>query len=262
MSFLTVGFDPLKKEEDRLASLGTPDRLWIPPETSKEVLFIDDVPSCTYEHNPNLGGTFKNWTTCLRGNNDDVICCEKFGPKSRYLAGYYTVVDCSKYTDQNGKVHQYELKFLLAKSKTIKKLKLKKENANGSTLAGSIYKSTRLDGKSPTCGDDFEFVRKVEDMGALLAYVSYRGKKLVDLIAKANTPEAIAKLLQTFAFKLDSAGQVIPAVPSFNYEEILKPRDPKEIKESLAGVKIILWDDDHIATKTAGKTGADEEVPF
>jgi hypothetical protein len=256
MSWYSQGYDGLKQEEERMNSLGMPDRLWIPPDASKQILFVDDEPFCIYEHNPKMNGSFKNWMTCLRGVEDEAPCCEILGVKTRYFAGYYTVIDCSQYTDKKGVTHQYEIKFLLAKAKTLKKLKMKKESKG--SLAGSIYNATRFDQKSPTCGDDFEFVKQV-DLEKVFPHVSFRGKKLVDLWAKAQDAEGLARLNKAFTVQTGESGLVAKVVP-FNYMELLKPSSVKDLRTLLKGAKIESWDD---AGPAAGvKTGADEEVPF
>lgn len=43
-SWYNTGFDGMKKEEDRLASMTGPNRLWIPADSVRDVVFIDDDP--------------------------------------------------------------------------------------------------------------------------------------------------------------------------------------------------------------------------
>lgn len=268
MTWYNQGYDGLKEEEARMASLGTPDRLWIPPEASKDLIFLDDEPFTLFEHNPKMNGSFKNWMTCLRGVEEEAPCCELLGMKTRYMAGYYTVIDCSEYTDKKGKKHQYEIKFLLAKLKTMKKLKMKKETRG--SLTGCVFKATRFDDKSPACGDDFEFVRQV-DLDKVFPHVSYRGKKLVDLFAKAslslkegadNTAanEAKARILNTFQAALSDAGDLVAKLTPFNYMEQLKPQSVKDLRMTLKSSKIEAWEDSPSSTKTG--SDVDESVPF
>lgn len=190
-SWYDTGFGGMKHEEDRLAALSGPQRFWIPSGGNKLFVFLDDEPCCIYEHNPKINGSWKNWITCLNGVSDDIPCCEILGDKTKYYVGYFTVIDCSDYTDKKGNKYQYELKLLPAKIKTLKKFRRKKEERG--SLVNTLFKATREDDKSPSCGDEFEFQREA-DLAKLLPLVIYKGKKLVELIAKANeTPENVER---------------------------------------------------------------------
>jgi hypothetical protein len=265
MSWYNQGYNGMKQEEDRQATANGPDRLWIPAESSKEIIFVDDEPFCVYEHNPKIDGDFKNWLTCLKGIEDEIACCEIIGAKTRYFVGFYTVIDCSSYTDKKGNTHQFQLKFLPAKMKTLKKLKRKREDKKGEAqvtgLAGMLYKATRDDKKSPTVGDDFEFVRQV-DMEKVFTVANYRGKKLTELWSKANTPETIERLQKVFQAEVVNGSVNAKLVP-FNYMELLKPQTAKEVRARFKGVKIESWDDEApTGGSNSGSAGADEGVPF
>jgi hypothetical protein len=230
-SWYQTGYTGMRREEERLSQLLSPNRLWIPAGAKKEVVFTDDEPVCIYEHNPKIGGEWKNWLTCLSGCSDDVVCCDQLGSNSKYYVGYYTICDASEYIDKKGNKHQYEMKFLPSKWKTLNKLKMKKEDRGG--FAGCLYSVIRSDEKSPSCGDDFEFKRTV-DMERLFDLANYRGKRLPDLYAKARADVvALEALKKVFRLEFDANGNLIDKIVPFNYAELLKPKSPKEVRDLL-----------------------------
>lgn len=232
-SWYQTGYAGMPQEAVRQGQLYAPNRLWIPAGQKKDEVFIDDEPCCIREHNPKLKGDWKNWFTCLEGIYDDVVCCDQLGSNSRYYVGYYTICDASEYTDKKGNKHQYELKFLPAKWKTLNKLKLKREDRDG--FVGSLYTVIRSDEKSPSCGDDFEFKRAV-DMDKLFDLANYRGKRLVDLYNKARQDDiAMEALKKVFKLEFDANGNLLDKIVPFNYMELLKPKTPKELRDLLKG---------------------------
>lgn len=266
-SWYNQGYDGMKKEEDRISTMGGPNRIWIKPGTSCDFVFVDDEPVCIYEHNPKIDGSFRNWITCVKGIYDEAICCDEMGEKTRYYVGYYTVVDCSKWTDKKGNTYQYEVKFLPAKLKTLKKFKRKKEDriaAGAGGLAGCLYKATREDEKSPNVGDEFEFTRTV-DMEKLFQVANYKGKKLSDLFAKASDQPNQDRLRKIFNIKVGADGKVVNEIPAFSYMDLLRPKSMKDLKEALKNVEEkdpSPGGSNTPSTKSSGPSGADNDVPF
>lgn len=256
-SWYSTGYDGMKTEEDRLAALSGPSRLWMPADSSRNLIFLDDEPFTIYEHNPKIDGDWRNWITCLQGVSDEVPCCEKMGPNSRYYIGYYTVIDASEYTDKKGNKHAFELKLLGAKMKTMKKFRRKKEERG--SLIGCMYKATREDNKSPSVGDEFEFVREVDLVKAFDATM-YRGKKLSEFYSKTlEGPDGLEKLKKVFQVQVEDGKPTKRVVP-FNYMEVLKPRASKDLKLFLASAKIETKDSDSGDSNSSGSSS--EDVPF
>jgi hypothetical protein len=261
-SWAQQGFDGTKKEEERLATMYGPNRVWLKPGTSQEFVFVDDTPFCFYEHNPKIDGSWKNWITCLKDVSDgEVPCCEILGQNSRYYVGYLTVVDMSKWTDKKGNVHQYEVKLLPAKLKTLKKFKRKKEERK--SLVGCIYRATREDDKSANVGDEFEFVKEA-DISKVFDVANYKGTKLAEMYAKAmESPEQMAILQKIFTVPLVD-GKILPKVPAFNYYSIFEPKSPRDCRTALAGATMDRDDAGGAggAAAAGGSAGADEDIPF
>ena len=242
MSWYETGYDGVAKEEQRLEESQGPQRFYIKAGEQKDFVFVDDEPFCFHEHNPRIGGSFRNWFTCMQAvYPDDVVCCKVLGPSSRYYVGYYTVVDCSKWKDQKGNEHQYELRYLQAKKKTINRFKRKK--ADKGSLIDWYVKATREDDKSPSCGDDFEYERKIE-MEKLFPLVCYRGEKLSKLWEEADSdPKAMERLKRIFRLTNEKGelahvdketGKLRREIPPFNYPVLLHPKDPKTMRLELA----------------------------
>lgn len=231
MSWYNQGYTGIAREQERQDELQGPQRFYVPADKQKEIVFIDDDPFCVYEHNPKIGGSFRNWITCLQGANDDVACCKILGPNSRYYCGYLTIVDCSKWLDQKGNEHQYELRLIQAKMRTLKKFERKK--ADRGALAGSLFRVSRDDDRSPSCGDDFEHLKE-GDLEKLFEVACYRGEKLSALWKEAEEkPESMARIRKTFQVE-PVDGQLPRVIPQFNYLQVLKPKGPTDLKLLLA----------------------------
>jgi hypothetical protein len=262
-SWYEQGFDGVDQEQRRLEEMQGPGRIWIPPGAAKELVIIDDEPVCLHEHNPKMNGSYRNWFTCLQGVSDEVVCCQVLGPQSRYYCGYLTVVDCTEWVDGKGNKHQFEMRLLQLKLKSLKKLRRKKEDKGA--LVGTMWKFLREDDSSPICGDDWSHMRDV-DVAKMFSYVTYRGKKLSQLWDDAESnAEAMAKIKRTFQIDSGEDGKLPRIVPAFNYFQVLQPKAPKDLRLQLVGVE---KDDDDDKTKKGSSSGGGggsvkaEDVPF
>lgn len=263
-SWYDQGFDGIDKEQQRLDELSGPARIWIPAGASKDVVYVDDDPFSIYEHNPKMSGHYRNWLTCQQGAYDEVVCCTQLGPNSRYYCGYLTVVDCSEWVDKKGNKHQYEMRLIQFKLRSLKKFKRKKEDRGA--MVHTMWRLTREDDNAPTCGDDWEFQRDV-DPAKMFGIVNYRGKLLSDIWDDAEKdPEAMAKVKRTFQIEPGDDGKLERVVPAFNYWEVLKPKTPKDMRLLLGAVQS---DDDQSSGSSnsggggGGKGAAkQDDVPF
>lgn len=251
-SWYNTGYDSIGKEEQRLATLSGPGRLWIPGGESREVVLIDDEPVTIYEHNPRMNNSWKNWMTCLKGIEDPCPACKILGENTRYYVGYFTGIDCSKWKDKRGNEHQYELILIGAKLKSMKMFRRKKED--GTSLAGKLWKVTRDSKDDPVIGNDWELKREV-DMAKLFDLTLYRGKKLSEIYAKAvedaSNLQRLEKLLQVAK---DDDGKLLNTLVPFNYFDVLHPMTSKAMSETLGDVN----------TEEQGSGGGEEEddTPF
>lgn len=255
-SWYETGFDGAKKEQDRLNQMRGPWRHWMPPDSERDLVFVDDDLFCVHEHNPKMNGTWQNWMTCLMGIVDSPPCCQILGTNTRYYVGYLTVIDCSKYTDKKGNDHQYEVKLFPAKLNTINMLKRKKEQRG--SLALTLWKVARTSKRAANCGDDFDFVKAVDNPQRLFELAMFKGKPLSEFYAKANeNPENMARLKRMFQIALDTNGKPIPRIVPFNYVEVLKPMETNSMRDLLSGSKL-----DSGSDSEDGEGAADDDVPF
>lgn len=236
MSWYKSGFDGVDQEQARLDAQYGPSRFRVRAGDQQDAVFVDDDPVCIYEHNPKIDGNYRNWLTCLQGVSDNVTCCQKLGPNSRYYVGFITVVSCTEWLDKKGNKHQYEMKLFPAKLRSLKSLRRKKDDRG--SLVACMYSCARDDDKSPSVGGELEFKRQV-DLEKLFEVANYKGKKLPDLWDEAEAnPGAMQKLMRTFQVKPDAEGKLPRIVPPFNYFEVLKPRSPKELQLTLGMAEV------------------------
>lgn len=258
-SWYSIGYEGIGREEQRLAQLGGPPRLWMPAGSTREVVFIDNEPVTIYEHNWKANGSWKNWATCLRGIEDECPGCQELGDNNRYYIGIYTVVDISEWTDKRGNKHQFEINMLPAKLKSLKKFRRKSAErieAGGTGVAGCLYRLARDGKEDPTIGGEAEFVREV-DMAKLFPLVLYKGKKLVELFDKAEASEDSMKILKRlFQVQMADDDKLLRQLVPINYFEQLTPLSVKDFKEVLRGAST---DND---SGTGGGAKADEATPF
>jgi hypothetical protein len=262
MSWYESGFDGMAKEQARQETKYGPQRLYVKAGTSRDLVFVDDTPACIYEHNPKINGNWRNWMTCLQGVEDDVVCCQKLGLDSRYYCGYLTIVDCTSWTDDKGKTHQYGIKLAQGKMKTLKRWKRKKDDKGA--LAGQLYRSTREDKMSPSVGDEWEFQREA-DMAKLFEITNYKGKTLPELWGAAEADEAaMERLMRTFSIEPGEDGKLPRAIPPFNYYELLKPKAPGDLRMMLGAVQAEDNDDRSVFSDKPkqGQSTSEDQVPF
>lgn len=267
MSWLKKGYEKVQKEEARLAKSRGPDRFWLPKNTSKKVVFVDDEPAQIYEINPKgMDGKYNNWFTSPKSNpeypdmEEAMRLIGRYVPNSSpYYVGYYTVIDCDPYTDKKGNTHQYEMKLFPAKIGTLKTLRSRSAKFGG--LAGKLIDIERTDeDKSPSCGNVFDLDREV-DLDQLWEVVTYQRKKLKDQFTEALEDEGKRSILtNVFNFPKTKDGGLVAKIPLFNYEALLAPKSLSELRMFLSesfpagGAPGV--------SSPGPSTGADEDVPF
>lgn len=268
-SWYETGFGGIGREEQRLASMGGLPRLWMPPGSTREVVFVPPAESVNlYEHGLRINGQWKgNQFTCLKGI-DDGGCpiCEEAGENTRYYVGMFTVVDTSAWTDRRGNKHQFEITLLPCKFKSLKKFRRKAQervDSGGTGLAGCMYRLARDGKEDPQIGSEAEFVREV-DLQKLFALALFKGKKLSELMDKADVdPGALAVLQKLFAIRLGDDGKVVRELVPFNYFEQLQPLSRKQLQEAIRGFdRDVDKDRGGDGGSGGGEAKADSSVPF
>lgn len=179
-------------EEKRKSSVY---RFWLPPEKETKIIFLDDNPVIIDEHQLKIGGSWKNWKTCLSMIDKPCPICEAGNKPS--LVGYYTILDLTEWTDSNGNVHKNEIKLFGAKMDTLKKLKrasMKLKERGKPGLVGAMFEVYRSSASAVNTGDDFDYIQTL-------------------------TMEEIKKLN--------------PDAEPIDYEKVLQPESPEELRKLL-----------------------------
>jgi hypothetical protein len=251
------GFAGVRQQEERQAASIRPNRIWLKKGSKRDFIFVDDEPFTLNEHNYYADGHWKNWMTCAQGIYDETVCCDRLGRKSRHWLGYFTVIDCNEWEDQQGNKHKYEMSLYPAKLTALKILESRRTDLG--TLAGAMFSIARIGEKSPGCGDDFNF-KKIVDLGKVAEAAMFRGKRLRDLFEAANRDEKEAKILKQ-RFQVEQEDGQFPFItPALNYMEILKPKTPKEMKDILRNYRAPENGNDR--PQAAGGAGTEDDVPF
>jgi hypothetical protein len=218
-------------------SLRGVDRFWTAEgaENRKDVVFVDSDLFGLYEHSLYLNGQWGNVFTCSHGDDTECEVCKKAGFKTRAYSGILTVMDCTKFTNRDGKDSQFKLKLFPASAATVKKLEIKV--GDHGPLGGSMYKILRTEKKSARVGDDFTYVRGV-NMAAAFEQANYMGKKMPQWFDEAEKSEAgLQALTRTFSVRRDDNGKLIRELVPFNYVEVLKPLPAATLRLILASYK-------------------------
>jgi hypothetical protein len=243
MSWLKTADQIAKQEREERARRFGPDRFRLKKATRKQVILVDDEAAAVYEHNFKANGNFFNWFSC--SGEAGSMCCARLGrggkgsKGSRYTCYYYTLVDCSEWTDNSGKLHKFELKLLPAKFYTQEVIATKKKDEGG--LAYRYIKIRRFaTKKEPAVGSEYIPGAEVQDHEALFEACSYKGKKLSFLWDEAEgDPEKMQLLKNLFQVEFGADGKtLIRKVVPFNYLEVLKPPSDDVLKGMLAHLEI------------------------
>jgi len=141
-------------------------RFWLQQGADREIIFLTSETDylVLYEHQVNVGGSWNNYATCLRGTSDDVTCplcdyaMDHSGKFRAYVAGFFTVVDATEFTDRAGKVHKNVRRLFVAKNRTLELLKhkcaaLHKKKLGLKYAQFNVHRTS--DDKSPSVGNDF-----------------------------------------------------------------------------------------------------------
>jgi hypothetical protein len=150
---------------------GSNIRYWMKAGTERKIIFLTDGDGCPvlYEHQVQLGGSWRNWITCLEPLGQPCPICHWANTHdnqfARYKGQYYTIIDTTEFTDRAGKVRSNEKRLLVAKKDTgeiLKRKYLGRLEAKQS-LRGAKFKVYRTEKeKSPNVGEDFEFLEMVD----------------------------------------------------------------------------------------------------
>jgi ssDNA-binding Zn-finger/Zn-ribbon topoisomerase 1 len=233
-SWYETGYAGAEREAEKSELGYPPQRLWLKPGSSMEGVFIDDEPFACWEHGYKVGpGKYDHVTCIVKIDEQGCPGCESGGVQKADFTGHLTFVDCSGYQDKKGVWHKFRLTMLTPKTKVMNKMKNKKESRG--SLINHLVNITRTDENSPNTGDDFDFLREA-NAEEMFKVVTYKGKKIAELIEKANGGGAEAAKTRKYLdhhFRIPE-GDIPMEVPVFNYPNLLQPLDYAGMKAKIA----------------------------
>ena len=207
------GVDQAKREDEeakqRRASSGGPSRLWLKPDSSAKVVFLDTPKFFFHEHNLKLNNKWGNYFTCLK-DFDTCPICESGEHSSYCLVG--TVIDTRQWEDKDGNSHKNEKRLFVAKGKARQRLLKQIERRDGDLRLAVLECSRGTGSTESSVGEDYEFLGKLP-----VAKV----KKLLPAGEKASE-----------FFK------------PFNYEELFKPKSKEELRKLMGAPDPVGANDD------------------
>lgn len=154
------------QQEARRNQTREPFRFRVGVGETTEFVVLDDEPDFhRFEHNlqdPKTGkwnihtGCVKEWDNCP--------VCDSAGRES-YYALFLTVIDFTAFQTSDGKTHEFSRKLLVVKPAQQKKFyrAFAKAEADGRTLRGMVFETTRDGEKDASIGNDIEFVEYMEE---------------------------------------------------------------------------------------------------
>ena len=222
--------EALKKAESERG--GGTRRFWMPPNSTRKIIMLDDEPFCIHEHNPKINGQFKdNWYTCRKGADVNDLACPMCSSKvRRYYIGFVTVLDATGWTTKkDNKLVIYQRQLFPMKVESLKRFKIIKHKKTH--LVGAIFDVTRTDDRSPQCGDMFDFE----------GYADLKDEKYFfdsRLEGKKKAPEP------------------------FNYLDILKPLSSKEMMAIGIGGDDLYDRSDSSSEDDSAPAGGDEDTIY
>jgi hypothetical protein len=257
-SWYETGYEGAEKEQEKKNLGYPPDRWWMRAGETKEMVFIDDTPFCIREHSWRDSNGRWHHETCIAKIADGGCPADgATGVQRADYTGHYTIVDITGYVSKDNTEHKHRLVLLPAKTKVLNKFKLKKENRG--SLLGQLWTLSRSDKNAPNTGDDLDHVREIK-MDGLYGVVTYKGKKIKDLIDKANgtgTDAARTRKYLAHHFQIPEEGPIPEKIPTFNYAVQFAPKDPATLKELIADAKPFKGGDD-----SSSGSSVDDDVPF
>lgn len=134
-------------------------RFYLKANEDAIIVFVDSSPFGIYEHNLKIDGKWGNFYTCSKEIQPCPIC-QQFPENKPTWTAYLTVIDTRSFIRQSDGQEVKNRKILYpAKGTAI--AKLEKLLAKHKSLAGLAFKVSRLTDQAPNCGDDFEYLGKV-----------------------------------------------------------------------------------------------------
>jgi hypothetical protein len=257
MSWFKTGYESTETAYDDLPSSG-PSRVWMPEDTTRRFLFLDDEPTCFWEHQFQANGTWKNWEPCKTRNKMENVCaiCDRFPDRYASYLGYHTVMSLTPWTDDKGRTwcfgrQMYGAK-LGGKDKPGVLKKLKRLKAKHGHMRGLIIDAYRSGAKTESVGDELDVV-EVIDPAAVVAWVKSQLPAHIEKINEGREPGK--------EMTLEKFLKINPIEP-FNFEEIIKPRSNADLLSMLGGPSSATSTSSSASSADEVDSALDEDIPY
>lgn len=265
-NWMGTGYGGIEDAWKKLGEGKGPRRVWLPPEKTVKLMFLDDDPSTFWEHQFSYNGDFKNWEPCVTRNKIGPECpiCKVFvddedDPKEKryaYFVGLHTVINMTPWFTKKG---QQEVNFVREvyasklgsdkKPGVLKKLKKLKEKHG--RLRGLIINVERPGKQTESCGSEFDVIEKIDPSDI----VAYSQKQLSEYLARVNEGLPADKQM-TMAKQL----QRNPWEP-YNFEKMIAPRPIDELRQMFARRGAAKGVEDG-EDRGGGGGGGDDDMPY
>lgn len=257
MSWFKTGYESADTAYDDLPSSG-PRRVWMPPEVTNRYLFLENEPTCFWEHQFVVNGDWKNWEPCKKRNRLDNVCsiCDRFPDRNPSFVGLHTVISLTPWTDDKGRVWCYGRQIYTAKlggkdkPGILKRLQRIKEKEG--RMRGLVLECYRSGAKTESVGDEIEVVERI-DPEAVVAWVK---TQLVDHIKLVNKGREPGKEMTMERFLKSN-----PIEP-FNFGEVIKPRSNADLLSMLGGPSSSSSSSGGHRDKQEDYDALDEDIPY
>lgn len=253
MGWFNTGFESSGNAYDFDDGLRGPRRYWMPADTEKRVIFLDDNPTTYWEHNFKHNGSWKNWEPCKNRNRmaDDCAVCDRYPDRKPSFIGMLTVINMTAWESKGGREYCFGRELFVSKlggkdkPGMLKKLERLKKQHGG--LTGCIFDIYRSGGKAESVGDEFTLVEKINP-----SEVEAFGKRhLKEWVEHVNEQIEDPEKYVTLELLWERA----PWEPH-NYSEILEVRSNEELQVMFGSAAPEGDDDD------GGSSKADADTPY
>lgn len=175
-------------------------RFYLPAEAETTIIFLDDYPPILEEHQLQINGDWRNWFTCRKVVDEHCpLCAAQYRQDT---VGFWTVIDESEWTNDDGEVIKNQRKLFPAKYSVIKQLRKAsqrlREEGFKDGLKYARFTVRRTSSRAANCGDVFHYEGHLTEE---------------ELLKLVGDPELIQP---------------------FDYEQILAPKSIAELEAVLA----------------------------
>jgi len=259
MSWMGTGYDDIETAYERAGGGNKgPRRVWMRPNSTVRLMFLDDDPTTFWEHQFQYNNTWTNWEPCVVRNklgSECPVCAsgtEKH-PEYASFVGLHTVINMTPWFTKKAQQEVcFSREIFAAKLGGEKKpgvlKKLKKLREKYGRLRGLVFDIERPGEQTESCGSEFDLVEKVEPSDIKI----YAEKHLREYLERVNAKAPADKKLT-----MEKLLQRNPWEP-IDFERVIKPRPIDELRAMFSGRK--RSDDDEVGGGSSG--GSDDEMPY